>query len=87
MCTNILNESIISVCDVIFQFGSNSLPDFWTGTWPHVGSQLGSMLAQVGLKLASCWLKLAQVGLMLAQVGPNWLQVASMLPQIGLKVV
>ena len=45
---------------------------FLAWTWPHAGSQLGSMLAQVGLKLASCWLKLAQVGLMLAQVGSNW---------------
>ena len=51
--------------------------------FPHYGSripvilaqvgfmlaQAGLMLAQVGVKLASCWLKLAQVGLMLAQVG------------------
>ena len=52
---------------------------FLTWTWPHVGSQLGPMLAQVGLKLASCWLKLAQVGLMLAQVGSNWNYVRKMI--------
>ena len=59
-------------------FGVNLAP-CWLPTWLHVGSSWP--------KLASCWLKLLQVGLMLAQVGSNWLQIVSILPQIGLKSV